>query len=127
MSEPFETFYEAYLRQHRHPVNRALHLVAKFAMLAALAAAIMRGSFALLVAAPFLGVVPCWLGHLVEGNRPTAFSLPSASLLGSLGKGLMGKRNPAQGRPYYSFLADLRMCQDMLRAGFARVFRKDPA
>jgi hypothetical protein len=127
LSEPFETFYAAYLRQHRHPLNRALHLIAKLAMVGALAAGIARGSLALLIAAPLLGVLPCWLGHLVEGNRPTALSLPSASLLGSFGQGLMGKRNPAHGRPYYSFLADLRMCQDMLRGAFARVLRKDSA
>ncbi len=125
MNEPFPAFYEAYLRQHRHPLNRALHLFAKVAMAAALVAAMVFASLPLLVAAPILGVVPCWLGHLIEGNRPTAFSLPSASLLGSLAAGLGGKRNPAQGRPYYSFLADLKMCEGMLRAATRRIFSTD--
>ena len=114
----FGEFYTAYLAEHQHPANRALHLLAKVAMLAALGLAAIGSSLAALLLAPVLGVLPCWLGHFVfEHNRPTAWSRPAASLLGSLTRA--GARS-GEGRPWYSFVADLRMCRDTLR-GEARL------
>jgi hypothetical protein len=99
-----------YLREHRHAGNRALHLLAKLLMLGAVALAVGLRSFWPLLAVPVVGVVPCWLGHLfLEGNRPTSWSRPADSVLGSLRLAARpdgGKR----GRFYYSFFADLRMC-----------------
>lgn len=124
-AETFAEFYAAYRAEHRDPTNRALHLVAKLAMIAALAGAAFERSLLALGAAPVLGVVPCWLGHLVfERNRPTAWSRPSSSLLGSLVARLTGRSDgraagSRRGRPYYSFLADLTMCLEMLRGTFA--------
>lgn len=119
VNEPFAEFYAAYLLQHRHPLNRALHLLAKLAMAAALVTAWLRGSLVLVAAVPFLGVLPCWLGHLIEGTRPTVRSRPSASLLGFLAAVVRGRRDRAQGRPYYSLLADFKMCGEMVRAAFS--------
>jgi hypothetical protein len=142
-SDPtFAAFYAAYLADHRHPVNRALHLLAKLLAVGGIAAAAVARNPLLLLAVPVLAVAPCWLGHLLfEGNRPVSWTRPSASLLGALGGwllrlgqlGQLGRfRGPAadwpapgpanQGRPsrplggraYYSFLADLRMCAGML-------------
>jgi hypothetical protein len=114
-SPSFEAFYAEYLRAHRHPANRALHLAAKVAMLVAVGAAAATRSVVPLLLVPIVGVAPCWLGHyLFEGNRPTSRTRPEASLLGTL---LMRGARSRGGRPYYSFLADLRMCGAMLRGG----------
>ena len=114
-SPSFDAFYAEYLRAHRHPANRALHLAAKVAMLLAVAGAAAMGSIAPLFLVPVVGVAPCWLGHrLFEGNQPTSRTRPEASLLGTL---LMRGTPSRGGRPYYSFLADLRMCAAMLRGG----------
>jgi hypothetical protein len=137
---PFAEFYADYLSHHRHPLNRALHLLAKLLAAACLLGAVRAGSILLLLAAPVLAVAPCWLGHLAfEGNNPVSWERPSASLLGTLA-GLAsrlrrllepvstGRRQalpappPSAARPYYSFLADLRMCAEMIlprRAGAA--------
>jgi hypothetical protein len=137
----FAEFYAAYLTHHRHPLNRALHLLAKLLAAASLLVAVRERSVLLLLAAPALAVAPCWLGHLwFEGNRPVSWERPSASLLGALAAGArrlaapalrFASRRPACPRPtsganppgeaaaptaraYYSFLADLRMCGEML-------------
>jgi hypothetical protein len=145
----FAEFYAAYLTHHRHPLNRALHLLAKLLAAACLLGAARERSALLLLAAPALAVAPCWLGHLwFEGNRPVSWERPSASLLGTLAASprrlaaqalrLAPRRRPAAalpgppatpaapapaapasaqpaaGRAYYSFLADLRMCGAML-------------
>jgi hypothetical protein len=121
----FSEFYAAYLEHHRQPLNRALHLLAKLLALASLAAAVVERSPLLLLAAPVLAVAPCWLGHLwFEGNRPVSWEQPAASLLGTLAGALRrlaprraGAARPGQppaGRAYFSLLADLRMCGEML-------------
>jgi hypothetical protein len=110
----FGEFYVAYLEQHRHPLNRLLHLLAKVLALAALILALLRRSPLLLLAAPLLFVLPCWVGHFLwERNRPTSWTQPEASLLGSLRYWRRAAPAPA-GRPFYSVLADLRMCGAML-------------
>ena len=108
----------AYLAAHQNPWNRALHLCAKFAMLAVVAVAAWLRQPAWLLATPFVGVAPCWLGHLLfEGNRPTSWTRPAASLLGAV-RALFEPRAKAKktesARRYWSFLADLRMCAAMV-------------
>lgn len=116
----FGEFYVAYRAEHRHPVNRALHLVAKLGIVVAVAVGVVERSVLALLAAPVLGVAPCWIGHFVfERNRPTAWTRPSASLLGALVRGRAGA-GERRGRPYYSALADVRMCWDMLRTSLSR-------
>ena len=126
-SEPFATFYVGYLAEHRHSANRLLHLLAKLAAIGALGVAAWRRSLLALLIAPALAVGPCWLGHLLfEQNWPTVWSRPSASLLGCVVARLTGRStdrrgDSRRGRPYYSLLADLAMCRDMLaRRGAAR-------
>ncbi len=117
----FDAFYAAYLMEHRHPANRALHLFAKVAMLAAAVTAVAVPSLLALVAIPVAAVVPCWLGHWAfEHNRPTAWTRPSASLLGTLASRITGRGRSRGGRPWYSFAADLRMCATMLGLGGGR-------
>jgi hypothetical protein len=137
----FSEFYAAYLGHHRHPANRALHMLAKLLAITAIAAAAYLHSLLALLAAPALAVAPCWLGHLwFEGNRPVSWEQPSASLLGTLGA-LVGIRrkgiaiDAAAGageevgrgqRAYYSFLADLRMCGEMLTGKAGAGSASDP-
>ena len=131
----FSEFYAGYLAHHRHPANRALHLLAKLLAVGCIAAAAWKRSLLMLLAVPVLAVAPCWLGHLwFERNRPVSWHQPAASLLGTLGAlcgigrrrggggagGGMADAAPGgagesgAGRAYYSLLADLRMCGEML-------------
>jgi len=145
--QAFTEFYAAYLEDHRHPANRALHLLAKLLAIAGIAAAVYRRSLLWLLAVPVLAVAPCWIGHLLfERNRPVSWTQPSASLLGTLFGWRRWLRRPAPGQPpplapapppppraaraaragagraYFSLLADLRMCAGMLaRKGSLRV------
>jgi hypothetical protein len=124
----FGEFYAAYLAAHRHPANRALHLLAKLALLAVIVVAAIRREPLWLLALPVVAVAPCWLGHfLFEGNRPTSWTRPAASLLGALRAPFERRRTtaaePHGERRYWSFFADLRMCAAMLGLGS----RVDPA
>lgn len=118
----FDEFYIVYRRAHRHPMNRALHLGAKLAMGATLAAAAAFDSLWPILALPVAGIAPCWLGHWAfENNEPTALSLPSSSVIGALRLVATGRARelvkPASGpRIYFSLAADLRMCAGVLRA-----------
>lgn len=120
----FDEFYRLYLDQHRHPATRALHLLAKFLMVGALVFAAVRSSWIALLLAPLLAVLPCWLGHLLfDRNRPTSWTRPASSLLGTIGRVLgLGKGDGGGGRAFWSFAADLRMCAAMLglRSGAAQ-------
>jgi hypothetical protein len=125
----FDAFYAGYLAGHRHPANRALHLLAKLAVLAALGAAVGQASVLPLLAVPLLAVGPCWAGHLLfERNAPTAWTRPHASLLGTvtarcLGRAAIPGSRPE--RPWYSVAADLRMCLAICRAALGRGARHD--
>lgn len=118
----FAEFYAAYRGEHRHPANRALHLLAKVGIVGAIGVAVVTTSVLPLLAVPVVAVAPCWLGHvLFERNRPTAWTRPSASILGSVAR-LAGTRAVSErsrrGRPWYSFAADLVMCRETLRDGW---------
>ena len=121
----FGAFYLAYLAEHRHPANRALHLAAKLGIVAMLAAAWVWRAPLLLLAVPPVAVLPCWLGHWAfERNRPTAWTRPSASLLGTLAgwcRRAPGPRRSPEGWPIYSFLADLRMCLETVLGRVCRL------
>jgi hypothetical protein len=81
--ESFEAFWPYYLREHAHPVNRALHLAGTGAALATLAASTVNSMLLPLV--PVVGYGPAWIGHFViEKNRPATFTYPLWSLRGDL-------------------------------------------
>jgi len=114
----FDAFYADYLTAHSHPVNRALHLASKVATVATLGWAAVAASPGALLAAPFVFVLPCWLGHAIEGTRPTSWAQPRASLLGRTITTLRGGGDASPSRAHrcwYSVAADLRMCRDLLR------------
>jgi hypothetical protein len=78
----YEEFWPFYVSEHRHPVNRGLHVVGTTLVYVCLVAAPFLGPLAL-VAAPVVGYGFAWAGHFgVEHNRPATFSYPLWSLRG---------------------------------------------
>lgn len=78
----FEEFWPHYLREHLHPVNRALHFVGTTLVYGIAVMGLVQSPrwFAL---APFVGYGFAWVGHFfVERNRPATFTYPLWSLRG---------------------------------------------
>ena len=76
----FDEFWPYYVSEHRRPATRALHFLGTSLVLATLGAAALVSPWWLL-AAPFAGYGPAWIGHLfVEKNRPATFTYPLWSL-----------------------------------------------
>ena len=74
-------FWAHYLGAHRDPRSRALHYVGTLGAAALLLLAAAGRDWRWLVAVPFVGYGPAWLGHLVfERNRPATFAHPLWSL-----------------------------------------------
>ena len=79
----FREFYPYYLQQHTNRTSRRLHIVGTLLALAAALAALVLGRWAWLLAVPFAGYLPAWLGHWVfEHNSPATFRHPLYSLRG---------------------------------------------
>lgn len=85
----FEAFWPFYLREHSHPVNRALHVAGTAAGVTLAGVAVATLNPLLLPAAFVAGYGPAWVGHfVVEGNVPATFE-----------------------HPLWSFRGDFRMCR----------------
>ncbi len=79
----FQSFWPIYLAEHRHPLNRALHLVGTLTYLTLLSALLMTGHAAWAWTVPVLAYGFAWFGHFaVEKNRPATFQHPWLSLIG---------------------------------------------
>jgi hypothetical protein len=83
MSEPhmesFEAFWPYYVREHLHPMNRALHYAGTTMVIGSVAAAAVTMNPAWLLVAPVVGYGPAWIGHFVfEKNRPASWASPKA-------------------------------------------------
>lgn len=88
----FREFWPIYVRFHRHPVNRILHLVGSAGPAIFTAAAIVARNPWWLAAIPFFSYGFAWVGHFaIEHNRPATFD-----------------------HFWYSLAADYRMCWLML-------------
>jgi hypothetical protein len=73
----FREFWDFYVTEHRHPLNRALHFVGSSAGLVTAACALATGQWWLLPVGPVIGYVFAWIGHFaVERNRPATFKYP---------------------------------------------------
>ncbi len=77
----FREFWPFYVREHARPLTRQLHFVGTTGVIAAVAAAVITGRWALLGLAPLSGYGFAWAAHLfVEHNRPATFTYPFYSL-----------------------------------------------
>ncbi|MFN3202589.1 MAG: Mpo1-like protein [Bradymonadia bacterium] len=96
--QSFEEFWPYYLNEHRDPVNRALHFMGTSGAIAAVVTAAVTLNPMFLIAAPFLGYGPAWVGHfIIEKNRPATFTYPLWSLMGDFkmfGLTLTGRLGP---------------------------------
>jgi hypothetical protein len=78
----FEEFWPHYVREHRKPVTRALHVLGTHLGLGAAVLAVVVSVW-WLGAALLLGYGLAWIGHLLfEKNRPATFEHPVWSLRG---------------------------------------------
>src|SRR5579862_7084004 len=69
-------FWSYYLAAHRDPRSRALHYMGTLGAAALLVLAALGRDWRWLVAVPFVGYGPAWLGHLVfEHNRPATLPI----------------------------------------------------
>jgi hypothetical protein len=103
----YEAFWLHYLRAHRDPRTRRVHVLGTALGLALAVLALLRLDWRLLVAAVLVGYAFAWFGHFVfERNRPATF-----------------------GHPLWSFYSDFRMlflwatgrlAPELDRAGIAR-------
>jgi hypothetical protein len=79
--QSFQEFWPYYVRQHLHPVNRALHFVGLTIAMRLVARGLRKRRLAPLVMAPIAGYGLSWIGHyFFEHNTPATFGHPLWSL-----------------------------------------------
>lgn len=79
--ETFAEFWPYYLREHARPQTRALHYIGTTLVVGLALAALLSGSWLLLLAMPLAGYFFAWIAHFtVEKNRPATFTYPLWSL-----------------------------------------------
>ena len=68
----FQSFFPYYLREHAHPLCRALHYFGTSMVLVILAYVIYSGQLVYLLVMPFVGYFFAWVGHFFveKTNRP---------------------------------------------------------
>lgn len=99
--DAFQDFWPHYLRQHSRPATRAWHVAGTSLVILIALAAIVTGTWWLLIAMPVTGYAFAWFSHFaVEGNRPATF-----------------------GHPLWSLRADFRMWRLWLTGGLDRELR----
>src|SRR5262245_50930619 len=86
MSTPtfFEREFALYLREHRHPLNRASHMIGIPVLVGTGALGILLLNWRLFVGGQLVGWAFQLVGHRFEGNRPALLKRPISFLLGPL-------------------------------------------
>src|SRR5262245_35880589 len=80
--QSFAEFWPYYLGAHRKKASRVLHYMGTVFSWGALAAGIFLSPWYLL-AIPFVGYGPAWIGHFgIEKNKPATFGHPFWSIRG---------------------------------------------
>jgi hypothetical protein len=81
--DSFSEFWPFYVREHSHPVTRALHFFGTTAGLFCLIAFVSMGRWWLFPLAFVPGYGAAWIGHFfIEKNRPATFKHPLWSFIG---------------------------------------------
>jgi len=79
----FKTFFPYYLREHAHPLCRALHYIGTTLVIALAAYAIGTAHYVYLWGLPVVGYFFALVGHFfIEKNKPATFTYPLWSLIG---------------------------------------------
>lgn len=79
----FEEFWPFYVKEHSHPLNRALHFIGSTCGALTAGAALATFQWWALPLAPVIGYGFAWIGHfLVEKNKPATFKYPLWSFMG---------------------------------------------
>jgi len=76
------SLYAKYDSQHRHPVNRALHMLAIPLGFSSLIVVWFHWVIALLLIPAAFALA--WIGHMVEGNQPATVTNPATILMAPL-------------------------------------------
>jgi hypothetical protein len=80
--ETYADFWPFYLGEHAKPLTRAVHYFGTLASTAALVFAVVCRNWWWLLAVPFSGYGPAWVGHFfIKRNRPATFQAPFWSLV----------------------------------------------
>jgi hypothetical protein len=78
----YADFWPFYLREHARPATRAIHYVGTIASAVVLICAVATQNWWWLLAVPFCGYGPAWIGHFfIEKNKPATFEAPVWSLI----------------------------------------------
>jgi hypothetical protein len=79
----FQSFFPYYLREHAHPLCRALHYIGTTLVIALAVYAVATAQWAYLWGLPVVGYFFAWVGHFfIEKNKPATFTYPLWSLIG---------------------------------------------
>lgn len=79
----FKEFYPFYLDEHKHPINKLLHVIGSASVLALIGWAITKQDYILLYWLPVIGYGFAWIGHFFfEKNKPATFKYPLYSFIG---------------------------------------------
>jgi hypothetical protein len=79
----FAEFWPTYLREHRNPSNRHLHVLGTGVSFLLLGLAAVTENPFFLLGGIFVGYGCAWIGHFfIEHNRPATFRAPFFSLIG---------------------------------------------
>jgi hypothetical protein len=77
----FEAFYQDYLKEHAHPLNRKMHYIGTSGALIFILLGLLTSYSKFFILALIFGYGFAWLGHFfVEKNKPLTFKYPLYSL-----------------------------------------------